>query len=356
MGDVDELIVARTDVDTWLARIIEAQEVIAPVSGPGGDEIFAPVASPSEVLWSFENPLCPPKQFLLPQTEALARFSRVDGHVQVEASPAPPPRVLFNVRSCDVSGLAFLRAMYEQDLADDTVARRADTLTLVSLACVTPCPLGFCVCSDAGPFLHQDYDLQLTPLDGALYVEVGSDKGRALLDLAPELFRPAGPEDRARRAAAEHAARESFGDETCHFGSAMRRISTRRVAEELWEAMSPWCLECGGCTHICPTCYCFSVSDVKENDGCSVRCRMWDSCQYDAFTLEASGHNPRREQRERMKRRFHHKVSAQYYVRDGRVGCVGCGRCIKVCMGTTDMPAVVASVRAGRWDGGRAYD
>jgi ferredoxin len=54
-----------------------------------------------------------------------------------------------------------------------------------------------------------------------------------------------------------------------------------------------------------------------------------------------------------MKRRFHHKVSAQYFKRDGRVGCVGCGRCIKVCMGTTDMPAVVEALRKGAWDGGR---
>ncbi len=76
---------------------------------------------------------------------------------------------------------------------------------------------------------------------------------------------------------------------------------------------------------------------------------MWDSCQYAAFTLEASGHNPRAQRKERMKRRFFHKVSAQYYVRDGMVGCVGCGRCIKVCLGTTNMPAVVAAIRKGKW-------
>jgi ferredoxin len=50
-----------------------------------------------------------------------------------------------------------------------------------------------------------------------------------------------------------------------------------------------------------------------------------------------------------MKRRFFHKVSAQYYTRDGSVGCVGCGRCVQVCLGTTDMPAVVAAVRKGKW-------
>jgi len=86
---------------------------------------------------------------------------------------------------------------------------------------------------------------------------------------------------------------------------------------------------------------------------CWTRCRIWDSCQYSAFTLEASGHNPREAKEERMKRRFYHKVSAQYYVKDGLLGCVGCGRCVQVCLGTTHMPAVVEAVRKGRWDGGR---
>ena len=128
----------------------------------------------------------------------------------------------------------------------------------------------------------------------------------------------------------------------------MRRISTRRVDDALWDEMSEWCLECGGCNFICPTCYCFSVRD-RGGDGTWTRCRTWDSCQYAAFTLEASGHNPRAQHGERMKRRFFHKVSAQYYVRDGMAGCVGCGRCIKVCLGATDMPAVVAAIRKRAW-------
>jgi len=41
----------------------------------------------------------------------------------------------------------------------------------------------------------------------------------------------------------------------------MRRISTGRVPDALWDKMSNWCLECGGCNMICPTCYCFSVKD-----------------------------------------------------------------------------------------------
>jgi ferredoxin len=196
--------------------------------------------------------------------------------------------------------------------------------------------------------LKDGYDVQLTDLGARYLAEVASEKGEAAVLGAANLFRTAMEGEVSERKRLELAARNRFGEETCHFGAAMRRVSTGRVPDALWSKMSDWCLECGGCNLICPTCYCFSVKDLGR-DGMWVRCRIWDSCQYAAFTLEASGHNPRAERKQRMKRRFFHKVSAQYYLRDGVVGCVGCGRCIKVCLGTTDMPTVVTAIRKGKW-------
>ena len=339
---------AKDGATKWLAKLLEAGEVIAPVRGPCGDVIFSTLRSPTQVLWDFENPLHPPKQYVLPQTDPLIRIKRDGQRHEVEPIYDDAPRTLFNLRSCDVQGIAFLTRMQEAEPADASYLRRARNLTLISLACATPCPAGFCVCTDSGPFLHKGYDLQLTDLGGNFFVDVGSEKGEAAIARAPELFRQATEAETAKRQTLEAEAKTRFGPETCHFGSAMRRISTRRVPEALWEKMGDWCLECGGCNFVCPTCYCFSVKDLGRN-GTWVRCRLWDSCQYPAFTLEASGHNPRAQRKERMKRRFFHKVSAQYYTRDNMVGCVGCGRCIKTCLGSTHMPAVVAAIRKGKW-------
>ena len=342
--------IAKPDLDSWLERLIEKAEVIAPTAGPGGDELFTAISSPDQLLWEFENPLHPPKHFMLPQTERLVEIRRENGGHQITPVPEIASRILFNLRSCDVKGMGFLHKMHASDLPDSAYLRRADKTTLVSLTCATPCPHGFCVCCDAGPFLREGFDLQLTDLGERMLLEVGSEKGHALLRMADSLFRPATNEECEQRLGLEEKARQSFGEETCHFGSAMRKISTGRVADELWESMGDWCQECGGCNFACPTCYCFSVLDLPE-DGGWTRCRIWDSCQYPAFTLEASGHNPRERKGSRIWRRFFHKVSAQYYQRDGDGGCVGCGRCIKVCMGTTDMPAVVAAIRKGEWHG-----
>ncbi len=342
------LTIGKRDVSEWLAKLLETRDVIAPVSGPCGEVVFSKVHSPEQVLWDFENPLPPPKQFVLPQTDPIVRIRQDDHRTEVAPIHDGRQRVLFNVRSCDAKGIAFLTRMHEMEPADASYLRRAGNLTVVSLACRTPCRLGFCVCSDSGPFLNSGHDIQLTDLGEKYLVEIANAKGEGAVGDAAGLFEPANDEEVGRRKELEEEARRHFGEETCHFASAMRRVSTRRVKDALWEQMSDWCLECGACNFICPTCYCFSVKD-RGCDGTWTRCRTWDSCQYAAFTLEASGHNPRAQSGERMRRRFFHKVSAQYYVRDGMTGCVGCGRCIKVCLGATDMPAVVSAIRKGAW-------
>jgi ferredoxin len=324
--------------------------VVAPRAAHGGDVAFRPVTSPGQVCWDGDNPLHPPKAVAQPQTDPLATIARDGGGFRVVPAGPPRPRVLLLVRSCDATALAYVARLQAADLPDPAFRARADATAVVTLACTRPCPLGFCVCSDAGPFLRAGFDVQLTDLGTRYLAEVGSERGAALVALAAERFRPAEPADVARRCELEEAARRSFGDETCHFASAMRRVSTGRVAAELWEDVARRCLECGACTLLCPACTCFSVKDQRR-DGHWVRCRTWDSCQYAAFTLEASGHNPRERQRERVKRRFFHKVSAQYFRRDGAVGCVGCGRCVQACFGATDMPAVVAAIRKGAWHG-----
>ena len=340
--------IRKPDATKWLAKLLEGRDVIAPTSGPCGETVFSEVSSPEQVLWDFENPLMPPKRFVLPQTDPLVHIQTDGRHTDVAPIYDDRQRVLFNVRPCDAKGIAFLTRIHEMEPPDTSYLRRAANTTVISLACNTPCRLGFCICSDSGPFLASGYDIQLTDLGEKYLAEIGSAKGEEAIVGAAGLFDTASEHEITRRLDLEAEARKHFGEETCHFASAMRRISTRRVDDALWDRMSDWCLECGSCNFLCPTCYCFSVKDRVSN-GTMIRCRTWDSCQYVAFTLEGSGHNPRAQRKERMKRRFFHKVSAQYFVRDDMAGCVGCGRCIKACLGTTDMPAVVAAIRKGAW-------
>jgi ferredoxin len=106
-----------------------------------------------------------------------------------------------------------------------------------------------------------------------------------------------------------------------------------------WDRVAFSCINCGTCTYLCPTCWCFDIQDEvygKEGD----RIRNWDACMFPLFTLHGSGHNPREKKVQRVRQRFMHKL--KYYVdkyEDG-VACVGCGRCVQFCPVNIDIRKV----------------
>ncbi|MEK7679863.1 MAG: 4Fe-4S dicluster domain-containing protein, partial [Deltaproteobacteria bacterium] len=109
-----------------------------------------------------------------------------------------------------------------------------------------------------------------------------------------------------------------------------KRLSDRTHYDSpLWAELARKCIGCGACTYSCPTCHCF---DIIDEGGAyqGERRKNWDSCQFDLFTLHASGHNPRDTQYKRWRNRFMCKFHI-YPVKFSSTGCVGCGRCIRVC-------------------------
>ncbi len=112
-----------------------------------------------------------------------------------------------------------------------------------------------------------------------------------------------------------------------------------------WEDVGFSCINCGTCTFLCPTCWCFDIQDeVQGNQG--DRIRNWDSCMFPLFTLHGSGHNPRDQKFKRVRQRFMHKI--KYYVDKYENGpqCSGCGRCVKHCPVNIDIREVFGLVNA----------
>ncbi|MBO5851119.1 MAG: 4Fe-4S dicluster domain-containing protein, partial [Clostridia bacterium] len=106
-----------------------------------------------------------------------------------------------------------------------------------------------------------------------------------------------------------------------------------------WEELSKACLGCGTCTFVCPTCQCFDVKDFKTNNAVK-RFRCWDSCMYSEFTKMAA-ENPRKNQMQRFRQRFMHKLVYYPSNNGGLYSCVGCGRCVKKCPQSLNIVKVI---------------
>ena len=172
-------------------------------------------------------------------------------------------------------------------------------------------------------------------------LEALGEKAQPLIDLLAGDSPTEMQEAEAQRAQEEVSQRKAGTYELTEAGSAFRE---RFEDKGYWREMVGQCLSCGVCTFLCPTCYCFTITDeVQELLG--ERLRSWDSCMFPHYSLEASGHNPRPTKFERYRNRVGHKFS---YIPDkyaGMIGCCGCGRCIRSCPVSIDIRKVVENLK-----------
>lgn len=326
-------------------------EVIAPFHGRGRDTYFDKVsdANRDQVQVHLPNSYYPPKRYVFPHVERLLKVHKSNGDLQVDPTYYRPKRALFGIRSCDVAGIYHLDRFYlGRDLPDIYYENRRKNLFLVNVVCTDPDrDIGaecFCVCTDTGPAARDHFDLQLMDLGDEFMVVAGSSAGEALF--SDPIFRKASDAHVERRRAILAGVRRRFKPETTSwFSATVRYISHESVLEKTWEEIGRRCVECGGCTYVCPACTCFTVSDREVAPGEIERVRIWDSCALGGFTRMAGGFNPRRAVHDRRNRRFFRKLAHYFIQRELSMACVGCGRCAAVCHGDIGMPTVVEMIR-----------
>ncbi len=324
---------------------------IAPILGLHDDLIFAEARSAEDVQLDYTNSLISPACYVLPQREAILTYAMAEGAPPaVRAAAAPESHILFGVRPCDVAAIEYLdRFFLGGEFRDDVYARRRENKTIVAMGCTEPqhdaC---WCTCSHAGPVASGGYDLQLTPIGDDYLVEVGSERGAELVERADDLLTGEGaPELLAERERLVEASWHKFGRQG-NIAQAMRWISGDDAPKDLWQELGAKCFGCGSCSLVCPVCTCFDTYEYVE-DGVGARIRCWDSCHFPGYSLEASGFNPRETAAERMFHYAHHKLCRDTFTKYGRPGCVGCGRCVRVCSAQIDLPQIAQMVRERGW-------
>jgi sulfhydrogenase subunit beta (sulfur reductase) len=334
-----ERVLADRSLVNALRRALARDHVLLEVRRDGGEPDWREVSGAEPFDWDAPLPLAGAKRFFLPPREPLFRWR---GEAIEETLADAPPLVLFGLRSCDLTAIAYQDRFFA---SDPWYSHRRGRALLVGLNCVTACPGGFCRDVDAGPFAHAGFDINLTPLDGdRVMVQLGSARGREAFASAGVSAPPPDPAACTAFDDAEARARESFPTRP-FIARAVERLNARAIGDDEWQALGPACFACTGCTSLCPTCSCFTVVD-ETRDGGGERARHWDSCLLEGFQREASGHHPSPRPGDRVRRFWYHKLSDDFVADCGRVGCVGCGRCDVTCPGSIGALRVLGALGA----------
>jgi ferredoxin len=329
----------------------QGYEVIAPFCGRGRDTYFDTVTDNNreDIQVHLPNPYYPPKRFVFPHIERLLKIERSSNDLHIEPRYEQPKRAIFGIRSCDIAGINHLDRFYlGRDFRDIYYDNRRKNLFLVNVVCTDPdTDIGdecFCVCADTGPAARDHFDLQLMDLGDEFMAVAGSPAGEALF--SDPIFENGTMEHVAKRRTVLDDVRKRFKPlTTSWFAAAVQFVSQGEIQDSTWEEIGNRCLECGGCTYVCPACTCFTVSDRQVGSNEIERVRIWDSCGLGGFTRMAGGFNPRRAVHDRRNRRFFRKLAHYFIQRELSMACVGCGRCVAVCHGDVGMPTVVEMVR-----------
>ena len=331
----------KVDLTELLSRLLQDYRVFAPVRR-GGITNFQQISASDKADFSRTNTVLAPKSLMLPQSECMFDFTLEKGSdmagIMREIEKDYSPRLIFGIRPCDAKSFQLLDLNFDTSSYRDPwwVHRRQQT-TLVGLGCNAPCRTCFCTSVGGGPFAEDGLDLLLADVGDEFALQAITEKGERLLKRVG-----IGTESSEATATAVLACKES-ALALMRSSVPTNNLEKHDVATlfnaDFWDRLQFACINCGICTYVCPTCWCFDIQDeVHKNNG--IRLRNWDSCMFPLFTLHGSGHNPRHEKLQRVRQRFMHKL--KYFVDKYACGvaCVGCGRCVEQCPVNIDIREV----------------
>jgi len=344
-------ILPKADVPRLLEAIAAGYEIHGPIRQPvSGEILFDKAARPDEIRLDAPIPVNSPKAAVFPHLEKILsyRYDPDSKSLDLRRADLVRPKALVGIRSCDLTGLlCFDRFFLGQEYVDEVYRDHRRRMLIVAAACVRPFAQCFCVCTDSGPSAAEGWDVNLTDLGPAYLFETGSDKG---LELAARLrLEPAGEKEAREREAVMARSVGLFDGQAVEnkawISRAVNRLTTGFVKPETWELIGQQCFECGACSFVCPSCSCFNIEDAARQEGGCDRLRTWDSCSFEGYSRMAGEHNPRRPVEDRRNKRFFCKLAYSQSRKYLRPGCVGCGRCARVCPGDIGLPNVVTAIR-----------
>ncbi len=251
-------------------------------------------------------------------------------------------RLIVGAKACDMAALQILdKALINEDFVDPVYKAWREKTTIITTDCNEISVSCHCNLVGGKPYTDQNYDMNLSKLGQNYLITIGSKKGEELLKImkaAIPLSPPQGDE-KEKIKKSRKAIEAKLNQQNAKYKRPDDYSALRKSDIEGWIEDSKNCVGCGGCTNICPTCYCIIIND--ETTGKEfVKVRSVDSCQLHGYAKVAGGDSPRHKMYQRFRNRYLCKFD---YMNSnfGQIGCIGCGRCIDVCAGKIEFREVV---------------
>lgn len=335
----------------WLKKISN-HSIIAPVRRENYSE-FSRIKKISEIDLTSRNTIISPKGLILSQTLNMFDFDlgreplEVKSSLEDAKSTKHPKQLILGIRPCDTHGFTALDYTFDGEFKDQYYLSLREQTILVGLACNDLDVNCFCTSVGGGPHDSSGMDILMADLGNSYLFNIYTKRGESLIEPCPELFSDATEEqtEETKRLRERVEAKPTRKMETAEISKKLGAM----FEDDYWTHVAKKCLGCGICTYLCPTCYCFDITDEKWGSK-GERVRTWDSCMYPEYTIHASGYNPRPARMNRLRNRFYHKFRYYPELYDS-FGCTGCGRCIRHCPVNIDIIDIINGVKDVKIEG-----
>lgn len=278
------------------------------------------------------------KTFLFPQPETMMTYSLKTGDpdrgLMKEPAKLTESQVVVGLRPCDARSVLLNNLPFREDPFYQANLERT---VFVGFTCDESLSTCFCEQMGGSPLDSDGLDIAFSRTENGYLAEILTPKGEELmagLNLAPAA--------NSDITALADRRKERPGKDTAILNTMQGKDLNKLYEAPLWQPLGDSCINCGACTFICPTCYCFDIQDEVVK-GSGRRIRYWDSCMFPLYSLHTTGHNPRGRKLQRTRNRFMHKLK-YFPERFGPFSCVGCGRCVQDCPVNIDIREVMADL------------
>ena len=326
---MDLQVMKRSDLTYFVEELI-AKYPVEGVKREDQSFVYDSIKSADELCLDFDCTVGPPKKYFLPPEETLLRFTTAPS---LEVTPVleSNPFILFGVHPYDLKAINQMDRVFANGVPDPHYLKRREAVLLIGVDPTRVSPRAFWSDMEAAT-ISNGFDLMFTDIGENFVVEIGTEKGKDLLDRHGKA-RPAAKEEARGRVNIRSQISNMCKKRGLTFHKREIPHLLKHSEETMfWEEKAGKCLSCGTCNLVCPTCYCFDVQDDMElNLSNGARLRRWDGCLLQDFARVATGENFRESRASRYRHRFFRKGLYLFKVLDD-IACVGCGRCASSCL------------------------